>query len=231
MTDVNVTFSITHTWDDDVVVSITSPAVAAVQIMSNCGGSGDNFAEHRDRRRAASRRTAASWALPYAARSRPCRARRADREPDGAGRVQRHGGERHVDADGRRRLGDLHGHAGWRGRSRSTVRRRCRSSCRTSTSSSTHRRSGVIKGPARAGPFFFAATANPVSSASSWAWNPGSAESGRAARTRLERLLAPSELGQQEYRAQCRARVRTATAPARPAPPRAFRRRGAASPR
>lgn len=45
MTDVNVTFSITHTWDDDVVVSIASPGVATpVQIMSNCGGSGDNFA-------------------------------------------------------------------------------------------------------------------------------------------------------------------------------------------
>jgi subtilisin-like proprotein convertase family protein len=44
MTDVNVTFSITHTWDDDVLVRIASPAVAAVTIMQNCGGSGDNFA-------------------------------------------------------------------------------------------------------------------------------------------------------------------------------------------
>ena len=43
MTDVNVSFSITHTWDDDVVVSITSPAVPIVQIMANCGGSADNF--------------------------------------------------------------------------------------------------------------------------------------------------------------------------------------------
>jgi subtilisin-like proprotein convertase family protein len=44
MTDVNVTFSITHTWDDDVVVSIASPGVVTpVQIMANCGGSGDNF--------------------------------------------------------------------------------------------------------------------------------------------------------------------------------------------
>ncbi len=43
MTDVNVTFSITHTWDDDVLVRIASPAVAAVTIMQNCGGSGDNF--------------------------------------------------------------------------------------------------------------------------------------------------------------------------------------------
>jgi subtilisin-like proprotein convertase family protein len=43
LTDVNVTFSITHTWDDDVRVQITSPAVAAVTIMANCGGSGDNF--------------------------------------------------------------------------------------------------------------------------------------------------------------------------------------------
>lgn len=44
MTDVNVTFSITHTWDDDVLVRIASPTVAAVTIMQNCGGSGDNFA-------------------------------------------------------------------------------------------------------------------------------------------------------------------------------------------
>jgi subtilisin-like proprotein convertase family protein len=43
MTDVNVTFSITHTWDDDVQVQIASPTVAAVTIMQNCGGSGDNF--------------------------------------------------------------------------------------------------------------------------------------------------------------------------------------------
>jgi subtilisin-like proprotein convertase family protein len=43
MTDVNVSFSITHTWDDDVFVRIASPAVAAVTIMQNCGGSGDNF--------------------------------------------------------------------------------------------------------------------------------------------------------------------------------------------
>ncbi|MET0555501.1 MAG: proprotein convertase P-domain-containing protein [Vicinamibacteria bacterium] len=43
MTDVNVTFNITHTWDDDVVVQIASPTIAAVTIMQNCGGSGDNF--------------------------------------------------------------------------------------------------------------------------------------------------------------------------------------------
>lgn len=44
LTDVNVTFSITHTWDDDVLVAIASPGVVTpVQIMSNCGGSADNF--------------------------------------------------------------------------------------------------------------------------------------------------------------------------------------------
>jgi subtilisin-like proprotein convertase family protein len=41
--DLDVTFSITHTWDDDVLVRIASPAVAAVTIMQNCGGSGDDF--------------------------------------------------------------------------------------------------------------------------------------------------------------------------------------------
>lgn len=43
MTDVNVRFTVTHTWDDDVLISIASPAVAAVTIMQNCGGSADNF--------------------------------------------------------------------------------------------------------------------------------------------------------------------------------------------
>ena len=44
LTDVNVTFSVTHTWDDDVRIAIASPAVAAVTIMQNCGCSADNFA-------------------------------------------------------------------------------------------------------------------------------------------------------------------------------------------
>ncbi len=43
LTDVNVTFSVTHTWDDDVFIRIASPAVAAVTLMQNCGGSADNF--------------------------------------------------------------------------------------------------------------------------------------------------------------------------------------------
>ncbi len=43
LTDVNVGFSITHTWNDDIGVTIQSPAVAAVTIMQNCGGSSDNF--------------------------------------------------------------------------------------------------------------------------------------------------------------------------------------------
>jgi subtilisin-like proprotein convertase family protein len=45
LTDVNVTFSVTHTWDDDVRVSVNSTAVATpVVLWANCGGSADNFA-------------------------------------------------------------------------------------------------------------------------------------------------------------------------------------------
>ncbi len=43
ITDLNVQFSVTHTWDDDVLIQIASPAVTAVTIMQNCGGSADNF--------------------------------------------------------------------------------------------------------------------------------------------------------------------------------------------
>lgn len=45
ITDLNVHFSVTHTWDDDVLIQIASPAVAAVTIMQNCGGSADNFTD------------------------------------------------------------------------------------------------------------------------------------------------------------------------------------------
>jgi hypothetical protein len=45
--DLDVTFSITHTWDDDVLVRIASSSVAAVTIMQNCGGSGDDFVDTR----------------------------------------------------------------------------------------------------------------------------------------------------------------------------------------
>lgn len=47
ITDVDVQFSITHTWDSDVRVTIAAPSVAAVTIMENCGGSGDNFTSTR----------------------------------------------------------------------------------------------------------------------------------------------------------------------------------------
>ncbi|HLA76351.1 MAG TPA: proprotein convertase P-domain-containing protein [Vicinamibacteria bacterium] len=47
ITDVDVQFSITHTWDSDVRVTIAAPSVAAVTVMENCGGSGDNFTSTR----------------------------------------------------------------------------------------------------------------------------------------------------------------------------------------
>lgn len=43
MTDANLTVNITHTWDSDLNLTLTSPSVAAQLIWSNCGGSGDNM--------------------------------------------------------------------------------------------------------------------------------------------------------------------------------------------
>lgn len=44
ITDVNLTVGITHTWNDDIELRLTSPSVAAQLLWTDCGGSGDNFA-------------------------------------------------------------------------------------------------------------------------------------------------------------------------------------------
>ena len=43
LADVNLTFSISHTWNDDIHIRLTSPSVAAQLLLRNCGGSSDNF--------------------------------------------------------------------------------------------------------------------------------------------------------------------------------------------
>ncbi len=43
ITDANMTVDITHTWDSDVALTLTSPSVAAQALWSNCGSSGDNL--------------------------------------------------------------------------------------------------------------------------------------------------------------------------------------------
>ncbi len=43
ITDANLTVDITHTWDDDIELRLTSPAVAAQLLWADCGGSGDNM--------------------------------------------------------------------------------------------------------------------------------------------------------------------------------------------
>ncbi len=43
ISDANLTFTITHGWDSDVAVSLTSPAIAIQLLVQNCGGSADNF--------------------------------------------------------------------------------------------------------------------------------------------------------------------------------------------
>jgi subtilisin-like proprotein convertase family protein len=42
ITDANLTVSITHTWNDDIGISLASPSVANQVLLGNCGGSGDN---------------------------------------------------------------------------------------------------------------------------------------------------------------------------------------------
>lgn len=44
ITDANLTVGITHTWNDDIELRLTSPSVAAQLLFHDCGGSGDNFA-------------------------------------------------------------------------------------------------------------------------------------------------------------------------------------------
>lgn len=43
ITDVNLTVGISHTWDDDIELRLSSPSVAAQLLWSDCGGSGDNI--------------------------------------------------------------------------------------------------------------------------------------------------------------------------------------------
>jgi len=43
ISDVNVMVTITHTWDDDVNVYLTSPAGTEVELFTDIGGSGDHF--------------------------------------------------------------------------------------------------------------------------------------------------------------------------------------------
>lgn len=42
ITDANLTVDVTHTWTNDVQLSLSSPSVAAQILLVNCGGSGDN---------------------------------------------------------------------------------------------------------------------------------------------------------------------------------------------
>ncbi|MBP9146353.1 MAG: proprotein convertase P-domain-containing protein [Thermoanaerobaculia bacterium] len=43
ITDANLTVNITHTWDSDIALTLSSPTVAGQLLWSNCGGSGDNL--------------------------------------------------------------------------------------------------------------------------------------------------------------------------------------------
>ncbi len=43
ISDVNLTVGITHTWNDDIELRLSSPSVAAQLLWNDCGGSGDNF--------------------------------------------------------------------------------------------------------------------------------------------------------------------------------------------
>ena len=43
ISDANLTVDITHTWNDDIELRLTSPSVAAQLLWQDCGGSGDNL--------------------------------------------------------------------------------------------------------------------------------------------------------------------------------------------
>ncbi len=43
ITDANLTFNISHSWNDDIAIRLSSPSVAAQLLLDSCGGSGDNF--------------------------------------------------------------------------------------------------------------------------------------------------------------------------------------------
>jgi serine protease len=42
ITDANLTVAITHTWNDDLDVTLASPSIAAQLLLNDCAGSGDN---------------------------------------------------------------------------------------------------------------------------------------------------------------------------------------------
>jgi subtilisin-like proprotein convertase family protein len=48
ITDANVTIGITHTWNDDLDISLASPSIAAQVLLNDCAGSGDNIAATLD---------------------------------------------------------------------------------------------------------------------------------------------------------------------------------------
>jgi subtilisin-like proprotein convertase family protein len=43
ITDADLTLAVTHTWNDDLDVTLTSPSVAAQLLLNDCAGSGDNI--------------------------------------------------------------------------------------------------------------------------------------------------------------------------------------------
>ena len=43
ISDANLTVNITHTWNDDIELRLSSPSVAAQLLWQDCGGSGDNL--------------------------------------------------------------------------------------------------------------------------------------------------------------------------------------------
>ncbi len=43
ISDVNLAVNITHTWNDDIELRLTSPSVAVQLLWQDCGGSGDNL--------------------------------------------------------------------------------------------------------------------------------------------------------------------------------------------
>jgi subtilisin-like proprotein convertase family protein len=43
ITDANLDVDITHTWNNDIEVTLTSPSIAAQLLFHDCGGSGDNY--------------------------------------------------------------------------------------------------------------------------------------------------------------------------------------------
>lgn len=42
ITDVNLTVDVVHTWNDDLILTLSSPSIAGQLLWTNCGGSSDN---------------------------------------------------------------------------------------------------------------------------------------------------------------------------------------------